>query len=159
MTPPATKTPDWKTRRLSDGDWVDPKGEKPARRDDKVFSVRAPRAEVEEFNAQLETIGMKRNQALRIAMRRIAGFVEVAPEQVESLRDATRQLSGIAKNVNQIARAANRTHDPDYRAFMEERAALGRQLVRIEGQMQTILDLAARRTDGLARLDAAAAGE
>ena len=85
-------------------------------------------------------------------MRRIAGFVEVDPAVANELRDATKQISGIAKNVNQIARAANRTHDPDYIGFMEERRALGKELSRVEAQMQRILNLAARRQDGLERL-------
>ena len=155
MTSQDTETPDWKKRRMKGGDWIDPDAPKPAKRDDKVFSIRATRAEVEEFDAQLETVGMKRSQALRIAMRRIAGFVEVDQAVTQELREATKQISGIAKNVNQIARAANRTHDPDYIAFMEERRALGKELSRVEAQMQRILNLAARRQDGLARLDEA----
>ena len=68
-------------------------------------------------------------------------------------------LCGIARNVNQIARAANRTRAPDYRGFLEERAALGREIARLDARMQEVLDLAARRRDGLARLEAAAGGE
>ena len=67
------------------------------------------------------------------------------------------QIGGVATNVNQIARAANRTHEPDYRALMAERAALGRELARVEGLVQRLLELGARRADGLARLEAAAA--
>jgi len=67
------------------------------------------------------------------------------------------QIGGVATNVNQIARAANRTHDPDYPAFMAERAALGREFARVEGLVQRLLELGARRADGLARLEAAAA--
>lgn len=157
MTSQDTDTPDWKKRRMKGGDWVDPDAPKAAKRDDKVFSIRATRAEVEEFDDQLAQIGMKRSQALRIAMRRIAGFVEVDANVTKELRDATKQISGIAKNVNQIARIANRGVDhPDYRGFMEERRALGKELSRIEAQMQRILNLAARRQDGLARMAKAA---
>lgn len=152
MTSQDANATKWGKRVMKGGDWVDPDTPKKARRDDQVFSIRATRAEVEEFDAQLETIGMKRSQALRIAMRRIAGFVEVDPTVAQELRDATKQISGIAKNVNQIARAANRTHDPDYVGFMEERRALGKELSRVEAQMQRILNLAARRHDGLERL-------
>ncbi len=151
-----SETPDWKKRVMKSGDWVDPDAPKSPKREDKVFSIRATKAEVEEFDEQLAQIGMKRSQALRIAMRRIAGFVEVDADVTTELREATKQISGIAKNVNQIARAANRTHDPDYIGFMEERRALGRELSRIEAQMQRILNLAARRDDGLARLAKAA---
>ncbi|PIP97611.1 MAG: endonuclease, partial [Rhodobacterales bacterium CG18_big_fil_WC_8_21_14_2_50_71_9] len=62
----------------------------------------------------------------------VAGFVEVDAATVEALRGAVRQIGGVATNINQIAKAANRTRDPDFSAFMEERAALGRDLARIE---------------------------
>lgn len=149
-------SPAWKARRVSGGDWVSPAAGTAKPRAEKTVSVKMTEAELTEFDAQIARFGLKRNRALRIAARRIAGFVEVSPAQIEVLRDATRQLTGIARNVNQIARAANRTRDPDYRAFMEERAALGRELVRIEGQLQTLLDVAVRRSDGLTRLARAA---
>lgn len=84
----------------------------------------------------------------RIAARRVAGSVEVDAATVEALR-------GLATNINQIAKAANQTRDPDFRAFMETRAALGRDLARVEGLLQRLLELGARRADGLARLTAA----
>ena len=79
---------------------------------------------------------------MRIAARRIGSFVEADAAQVEALRDIARQLVGVARNINQIAKSANRTREPDFRAFMEERAALGRQLAAVQGQTQAILDLA-----------------
>ncbi len=91
------------------------------------------------------------------AARQIGGFVEADADQVAELRDIARQLVGVARNINQIARSANRTHNPDYRAFMEERGALGQQMARVQGQIQAVLDLAARREDGMARLEKAAA--
>ncbi len=152
MAKSSDQDPAWKARRLEGGDWVEAVADAPVRRAEKTVSVKMTEAELFEFDAQIATLGIKRNRALRIAARRIAGFVEVDPVELDTLKDATRQLGGIAKNVNQIAKAANRTRDPDYRAFMEERAALGRELVRVEGRLQTILDLAARRSDGLERL-------
>src|SRR5687767_910712 len=65
---------------------------------------------------------------------------------------STGSSPGIATNINQIAHAANRTHDPDYRAFMAQRAALGRVLLETRAALQRILDLGARREYGLARL-------
>lgn len=96
---------------------------------------------------------------MRIAARRIGGFLEVDGETVEALRSINRQLAGVATNVNQIAHSANRTHEPDYRAFMAQRAELGRILIETRGALQQILDLLARCEDGLARLKAAAGPE
>lgn len=152
MTTPSENGPAWKNRRMQGGDWVDPEAELLAVRADKTISVRLTEAELAEFDTQIARLGIKRNRALRIAARRIGGFVEADAAQVEALRDVARQLVGVARNINQIARSANRMREADYHAFMEERAALGRVLARVQGQTQTILDIAARREDGLARL-------
>lgn len=158
MTSTEEQTPAWKTRRMKAGDWVEQAAQAPKLRAEKTVSVRMTEAELAELDAQIAILGIKRNRALRIAARRIGGFVEADAAQVAALRDVARQLVGVARNINQIAKAANRTGSPDYKAFMEERAALGRQLAAVQGQTQAILDLAARREDGLARL-AQAAGE
>lgn len=138
------------------GRWQDPEKAKKEPRADRTISVRLTEAELAEFDEQIKDPGLNRNRALRIAARRIGGFLEVDGATVEALRAINRQLAGIATNVNQIAHAANRTHDPDYRAFMAQRAELGRVLIETRGALQRILDLGARREDGLARLTAAA---
>ena len=153
--------PDWTRRRMRGGTWTDVTEDAAAgpARVDRVVTVKMTEAELAELDAQIAPLGLKRNRVLRIAARRIGGFVEAAPEEVELLRDAVRQLGGIARNVNQIARAANRTREPDYRGFLEERAALGREIARLDARLQVMLDLAARRRDGLDRLAAAGDGE
>ena len=156
MTSDEISTPVWKSRQMKGGDWVDPSKQNRVSRADRTVSVRLTEAELAEFDAQIAVLGIKRNRALRIAARRIGGFVEADAAQVETLRDIARQLVGVARNINQIAKSANRTRDPDYRAFMEERAALGKQMALVQGQTQAILDLVARREDGLARLAKAA---
>ena len=157
MTNDVPKTPAWKNRVMKGGDWVEGSAQRPAPRADKVVTVRLTEAELAEFDAQIAQLGIKRNRALRIAARRIGGFLEADAAQIDALRDITRQLIGVARNINQIAKSANRTRDPDYQAFMEDRAAPGRELARIHSQTQNILDLAARREDGLARLQQASA--
>jgi len=147
----------WSHRALKRGRWTDVGDGAAAapRRADKTLSVRLTEAELVEFDAQIATLGLKRSMALRIAVRRVGGFVEIDAATVEALRGVARQIGGVATNINQIAKAANRTRDPDFSAFMEERAALGRDLARIEGLIQRLLELGARRADGLARLEAA----
>ena len=151
--------PAWRERRMIRGRWRDPEKARKVPRADRTLSARVTEAELAEFDTRIAGLGMKRNRALRIAMRRIAGFLEVDPAVVAELRSLNRQIAGIATNINQIAHAANRTHDPDYRAFLEERAALGRALFETRASLQHILDLGARREDGLARLKAATAAE
>ena len=150
--------PIWKTRVMRGGDWVDPDDRPAAARADRVVTVRVTEAELAEFDAQIARLGLKRNRALRIAARRIGGFVEADAEQVAVLRDVARKLVEVARDINRIAKAGEGTGGPDCRAFMEARAALGRELAAVQARTQAILDLAARREDGLARL-AKAAGE
>ena len=146
----------WQNRRMIRGKWQDPEAAKKEQRADRTISVRLTEAELAELDAQIAGLGLNRNRALRIAARRIGGFLEVDGATVEALRTINRQLAGVATNVNQIAHAANRTHDPAYQAFLAERAALGPVLLEVRGALQRILDLGARREDGLARLAAAA---
>ena len=162
--PPATKdivpepedsAPGWKKRRMIRGRWRDPERARKAPRADRTFSIRVTEAELAAFDARIALLGLKRNRALRIAMRRIGGFLEVDPGVAEELRGLHRQLTGIATNINQIAHAANRTHDPDYHAFLAARSELGRVLFETRAALARILDLGARREDGLARLSAA----
>ena len=75
--------------------------------------------------------------------------------ELEALKDAAAQLSGVARNINQIARVANRTGDPHLAAFLEERRDLGKELSRLTAQLRRMMDLAQRREDGLRRLEEA----
>ena len=82
----------WSGRALQRGRWTDV-GEGSAaapRRADKTLSVRLTAAELAEFDAQIATLGLKRSMALRIAARRVAGFVEVDAATVEALREIGR---------------------------------------------------------------------
>lgn len=138
------------------GRWRDPERAAREPRADRVVAVRLTEAELAELDTQIEGLDLNRNRALRIAARRIGGFLEIDAATVAALREINRQLAGVATNINQIAHAANRSHDPNYRAFMAQRAELGRLLIETRGALQQILDLGARREDGLARLKAAA---
>ena len=71
---------------------------------------------------------------------------------LSDLKTVTRQIGGIATNINQIAKAGNRTLSPDYLAFMDDRKELGLELARLEQLMQQVLNVGKRRADGLAML-------
>jgi len=122
-----------------------------------MVSVKMRPAEAEEFKIACEEIGISRNKALRIMARQVSGFLEVSNPMIDEMRDVTRQISGIATNINMLAKAGNVTQQPDYAAFMDERRELGIQLVRIEQMMQQVLNVSKRRSDGLSRLAKAVA--
>lgn len=117
-----------------------------------VVSVKLRPAEKTEFQGLCKELGVSPNWAMRSMVRQAAGFLEVDNAALDELRTITRQISGVATNINQIAKAGNRTLSPDYLAFMEDRKALGKELARLEHVVQQILNVGHRRTDGLARL-------
>ena len=144
---------DWKGKAPNRGQW---KQKLSSKSEEKVgfavVSVKLRPAEKEEFRALCKTLGVSPNWAMRSMTRQASGFLEVHEKGLDDLKSITRQISGIATNINQIAKAANRTLSPDYQAFMEDRRALGKQLASIELLMQQVLNVGKRRSDGLARL-------
>ena len=148
---PDRQTP-WPNRRFSDGSWTSDASSPAPKRAEKTVSVKMTEAELAAFDEAIALAGLKRNRALRIAARRIGEFLEADAETLAVLKEVQAQIAGIARNVNQIAKSANRTHDPDYRAFMEERRDLGKALSRLDTELRTITETATRRTDGEARL-------
>lgn len=117
-----------------------------------VVSVKLRPAEKAEFQALCKELGVSPNWAMRSMVRQASGFLEVQGAALDELRTITRQISGVATNINQIAKAGNRTLSPDYVAFMEDRKELGKDLARLERLMQHVLSVGRRRSDGLAML-------
>lgn len=117
-----------------------------------VVSVRMRNAEFLVFADQVEAAGMTNNGALRVAARRIAGFLEVDEESKEALKVIARQITGIANNVNQMAKIANTTNSVDHSEFLKERKILGKELSRLSDLQQQLLNIGRRREDGMQRL-------
>ena len=116
------------------------------------MSVKMRRAEADSFRGLCADLDVSVNRALRTMARHASGYLETGGTVEDELRAAVRQLRGVATNVNQIAKAANRTGTPDYADFMRERAALGPVLLQLSVQCRRILDVSARRLDGRERL-------
>lgn len=120
-----------------------------------VVTVRLRNAEFLDFCDQIDRVGLTNNRALRIAARRIAGFLEVDSDTQKTLRDIAKQLSGIANNINQMAKIANTTNSVDHTEFLAERQRLGVELARVSDLQQQVLNVGRRREDGLRRLQEA----
>ena len=117
-----------------------------------VMSVKLRRSEADAFRATCASLGMRPNRAFRMIARRSSGFLEPDEAVLLELRAIVRQLSGVATNINQIARASNRTGRADLDAFQGERAALGPVLRRTEGLVRRMLDAPTRKREGRERL-------
>lgn len=164
----ATKT-DEKQRRSEDrqGSW---KGKTPSQRrrqvsksDDEdtsvgfvTVSVKMRPEEKEELKRVCKALGITPNKALRVMSRKACGFLEIDDETLVEMRNISRQLIGVSRNINQIAKAGNRTLSPDYRAFMEDRAELSKELMPLMRMLQDLNNVATRRTDGKSGLKEAA---
>ena len=118
----------------------------------RVVSVKLRPAELAELDAVCAELGVKRNRLLRTLARKAAGFLEPDEAVASALKQTTRQIGGIANNINQIAKVGNSTGRPDYLEFLEERRALGAQLGVVESLTRTILNIGKRRADGFKRL-------
>ena len=157
--PPEEAPNGWSEREMKRGRWRDVDAEGRPARADQVVRVRLTKAELAELDDAVERLGINRNRALRIAARRIGGFVEVDDEVRTALKDAVRQIGGIATNVNQLAKTANRTRDPDFVRFERHKRELGQAMMALDASVQDLLDVSRRRTDGLARLQDVAGGD
>ena len=149
--------PAWRRRVMRGGRWVEPhKGTPPAKDDPAAFtvtSVKARRAEIEEFRAVCAELGVKPNRAHRAMMRRAAGYLEADPDEIETLRSLQREVHAIGSNVNQIARVANQTGHADVEGLRSQmKGELGPALLRLTHHLQRILNAARRRQDGRERL-------
>lgn len=118
----------------------------------KIVTVKLRESEKEEFKRVSKQLGVTPNRAMRIMARRTAGFLELPNSAIEDLTEITKQITGVSRNINQIAKAANITKSPDYRAFMEDRRELGVYLGALEGTLRELTAVSKRRSDGLADL-------
>lgn len=155
----ADRTEPWKgkspTSERRRGEWKQPKSE-----DDESgvgfvhLGVKLRPEEKEAFKAACRNHGVTPNKAVRIFVRQCSGYLEISEETLDQLATITRQISGVSTNINQIAKAANRTRDPDFIAFMEDRKELGGKLAELEDIIREIVNVGKRRSDGLRKLEA-----
>lgn len=149
----ASKQQPWKGKAPQRGQW---KAQKVLPKEDQInfatVSVKLRPEEKEEFKRVCKSLGITSNRALRIFARQSTGYLEVSDSSLDQLETITRQITGVSKNINQIARAANRTRSPDYIAFMEDRMELGTYLAELEDIIRGIVNVGKRRTDGLKKL-------
>lgn len=152
MTPKASDEP-WKgktpSQRLRDEGQSG--GDKPVIGFQTV-SVKLRPEEKAELKRVCETLGITPNKAMRVMARKASGFLELDVETIKNMKTIMRQLIGVSRNINQIAKAANRTHEPEYLAFMEDRLELGKEMNALMRLLQDVTLVATRRTDGLSKL-------
>ncbi|MGO6748071.1 DNA mobilization endonuclease VirD1/MobC family subunit [Rhizobium ruizarguesonis] len=131
------------------GQQIDPNGYR-------IVSVRLREAEFEAFSAQAVALGITNNMALRIAARRIGGFMELDAATRQSLEDILGMIGTISRGINRLNAAYNESGKVDMQEFEAQRAAFGYQFARLDATLLSILNTANRRLDGRLRLKGAA---
>ncbi|WP_085033611.1 T-DNA border endonuclease subunit VirD1 [Ensifer aridi] len=120
---------------------VDPSGYK-------IVSVRLRLAEFESFSEQSQAAGLTNNMALRIAARRIAGFLEIDAETRQNLQRITDSIGQIAEALIDMRRFASRDDTVDMVRFERHRQQFGQEFAALDALLRTMLNVSRRRQDG-----------
>lgn len=137
------------------GEWKQPKLEEDESGVGFVhISVKVRPEEKAAFKQACSQHGVTLNKAVRTFVRQCCGYLEISDEMLGQMTIVTRQISGVSTNINQIAKAGNRTQSPDFIAFMEDRKELYAKLAELEDIIREIVNVGKRRSDGLRKLDA-----
>ena len=117
-----------------------------------VRSVKARRAEIEEFKAVCVRLGAPPNRAIRALIREASGYIELFDEDRTGILELERQLQRIAATGKRIARVTEETGRPNATELDQWRRDVDAKLNELRHAMRTILNVAASRADGMRRL-------
>ena len=117
-----------------------------------VRSVKARRAEIEEFKAVCVRLGASPNRAIRALIREASGYIELHDEDRRGILELERQLRTISATGERIAQVAEETGRPDAAELDGWRRDVDAKLDELRGAMGAILNVAASRADGTKRL-------
>ena len=117
-----------------------------------VMSLKARRAEIEEFKAVCARLGAPPNRAMRALIREASGYIELHDEDRTGILELERQLRTITATGEHIARVAEETGRPDAAELDRWRRDVDAKLEALCGAMGAILNVAMSRADGMKRL-------
>lgn len=129
---------------------------KPSLEQYKIVSVRLREAEFEAFSEQASELGLTNNMALRVAARRIGGFIEVDVDTREILENTLKSISAISRDIARMHATSIQNGAVDIAEFTKLRAEFGYEFARLDATLMSILNIAERRLDGRLRLQEAA---
>lgn len=114
----------------------------------KIVSVRLREAEFRLLCEQAHSLGLTNNMALRIAARRIGGFVEIDPATRTLLQQCLEQISRIARGIAGLQAQHRASGSTDMAALAELRVAFGQEFARLDAELSALLNVSRRRLDG-----------
>lgn len=118
----------------------------------KIVSVRMREAEFVSFAEHASAAGLTNNMALRIAARRIGGFLEIDEETRHCLQEISRHIGHIAASLAVLRRMAREEDVINTDVLKEQRLAFGQEFARLDPLLQQLLNVSKRRRDGRAML-------
>lgn len=118
----------------------------------KIVSVRLREAEFQAFSTQAMALGITNNMALRIAARRIGGFLELDAKTQQALEEIVRRIGDIARSIGQLNTAYAQSGKVDMQEFQAQRAAFGQEFARLDATLLSMLNVSQRRLDGRLKL-------
>lgn len=121
----------------------------------KIVCIRLRKAEFESFTERATALGLTSNLALRIAARRIAGFLEVDGGIRGQLEEILAAIGDISRKVGNLHAGYAQSGDIDLKVLAEQRAAFGREFAQLDALLRSILNVSRRRSDGVHRLEEA----
>lgn len=114
----------------------------------KIVSVRLRLAEYEAFFEQVEALGMTTNQALRVATRRISGFLEIDQDSRRLLEQVVSEIGILSRTIAALQMSYATSKDVDMPAFIAARTAFGQDFAMLDNKLSEILNVSSRRVDG-----------
>jgi len=121
----------------------------------KIVSIRLRSAEFESFFDQANALGLTSNLALRIAARRIAGFLEIDQAMRGQLEKITAAIGEISENLGRLHGAYVESGKVDPGELARQRVAFGHEFAELDASLRSILNVSRRRTDGRRLLEKA----
>ena len=125
--------------------------------DYKVVCVRLRAREFEQFARDVEAMQLTSSMALRIAARRIGGFLEIDHEVRRTLADLLQAVGRLSEAVRDLHGTCLAGGTVSVEQLDDQRATFGAAFVQIDAMLRAILNVSRRREDGRALLTEAAA--
>jgi type IV secretion system T-DNA border endonuclease VirD1 len=121
----------------------------------KVVSARLRSAEYETFSYQARLLGLSDSMAIRVAVRRIGGFLEIDADTREKMEAILQSIGILSSNVSMLLSAYAEDPRSDLEAVRDERIAFGEAFAALDGLLRSILSVSRRRIDGRSLLKGA----
>ncbi|MBZ5763683.1 MULTISPECIES: T-DNA border endonuclease subunit VirD1 [Rhizobium] len=118
----------------------------------KIVSTRLRSAEYESFSRQARRLGLSDSMAIRVAVRRIAGFLEIDAETRQIMESILQSIGALSNNVAVLLCAYAENPTTDLSALQAERNAFGKSFADLDSLLRSILSVSRRRIDGCSML-------